>query len=629
MKTEIIEKRTINSKTFRNSDGSFTLQTHAGHIHYLDRNTGKLEDIKNDVIENGNGWEMRKAGYEVELPKTSKGAVRFFVNKFDKDIYSVRQKEIPKFVKQRKFNGQDNIDFTLTKIAGQPIKEVQGVKTDHHQITYPDVADGIDLVLSCGFNSFRKEVVIKEMPEFEGDFLEIEFATNRRFLTKVRGRRFQKDNLHFRNPIVSDARGEIEDIEIEFGWNKLVKRIPREFLEKAVYPVRTDTTESYYTGSGDGYVHNADASWSACRSATDGDSADYTVTFADARARYYTGGSVYQIRRVFWPVDTSGLPDNASISDATWYFYVDKDNSTIPDASVYCVSASQASASSLGTADFDQVGSTSFGSVNIPDGSGLVQHSISLNSSGISNISKTGWSKFALRENKDFNNIAPNTDGTDSNWVNTKTSEYTDTTYDPYLEVDYTIAQSYSVTCTEVLNTTDTLSKNWEAKKTITETFSTADTTAKQAAFAKTLTDTFSLSDAVSSLRANFVTILETINITDTLSKTTNFVKTISEALSLSDALTASKKFFVSITETINLSDTVTKVSIFVKTITETLTLVSSVTIGKFWNKLTKHTSSWTQGTKHTSSWTQGTKHTSSWTQGTKHTSSWTELTKH
>lgn len=66
---EIIEQRTLNSKTFDIGNNQFQGEFHVGHIHYKNKNTGKLEDININVVDKGAFWEMRKADYEVELPK--------------------------------------------------------------------------------------------------------------------------------------------------------------------------------------------------------------------------------------------------------------------------------------------------------------------------------------------------------------------------------------------------------------------------------------------------------------------------------------------------------------------------------------------------------------------------------
>jgi len=461
MKTEILEKRVLNSKTFRDGD-KFILEAHTGHIHYLDKDTGKLEDINTDVVENGQGWEMRKAGYEVELPQTSNGAVKFFANKFNRDIYSGVQKE--RKWQNAKHIGQDNIDFALIKIAGQPIKEVQGIKTDHHQITYPDVIDGVDLVLSCGFNSFRKEIVIKKKLDFEGDYLEIEFATNKRYFRwqkiggilkkvpfKTIGKRIRKGDLHFRPARVWDNNIESQDIEIEFGWNKFIKRIPREFLEKAVYPVKTDTTESYYSGAGeDGQVYNGvenlTTSWYIAHEATTGEAADGDLLICQVGGR---GSGYYYIRRDFLPFDTSALPDDAVISAATLGLYITSADEYDNDAEAYIgiVQTSQNSPTALIADDYDQCGAVDnptqgATAVDITDLTVDQYNTWTLNATGRGWISKTGYTLLGMREGHDITDT-PTIDAGGANDVRARTSEYAGTASDPYLEVTYTVPPPY------------------------------------------------------------------------------------------------------------------------------------------------------------------------------------------
>lgn len=65
---EVEEMRTLDSRTFRNSDGTRTLRAYSGHIHYLDENTGEFEAIDTAIIEGIDGnYEMLKASYQVEL----------------------------------------------------------------------------------------------------------------------------------------------------------------------------------------------------------------------------------------------------------------------------------------------------------------------------------------------------------------------------------------------------------------------------------------------------------------------------------------------------------------------------------------------------------------------------------
>ncbi|KKK82137.1 hypothetical protein LCGC14_2806390, partial [marine sediment metagenome] len=77
------------------------------------------------------------------------------------------------------------------------------------------------------------------------------------------------------------------------------------------------TSSPIYAGSGDGFVRSMDASWSTARNASSGD--DYNVTTTYNTGHSFFSAGVYQVRRALWPFDTSGIPDGATVDDATFY----------------------------------------------------------------------------------------------------------------------------------------------------------------------------------------------------------------------------------------------------------------------------------------------------------------------
>ena len=475
--------RTLNSQIIQNDNGSFTLNAHVGHINYLDKNTGKLEKINTDVLKTPTGWEMKKAGYEVKLPEKNTGLVQFYSNSFDfatSSLYEISQGEIPQlftdisFKKQSlveiaigkekelsQFVGQDNINFALSKINGVPVKEVQGVKTDHNQITYSEVAPDIDFQLSCGYNSFRKEIVIKKKPVFTGDFFEIEFNTNSSFNKKTKAR-FQEKDIHFRNARVWSEKGEGADIEIEFSAGKMIKRIPREFLEKAEYPIRTDTTTSYYSGAGDGGVGEyPGTTWSTIHDAASANAPNYTKTYIshnDYSDGVFTGrwsSSYYIISRGFVPIDTSALDDSAIISASTLNLYKEGAVNAESDAQAYIsvVKTFQANYTQVVAGDFEDCGYGDSGDAgghasdanivkgsnditlsSIVSGSGYI--AFTLNATGRGWISKTGYTPLGFREGHDIEDSPLGTNVVNS--FKASSSEQTDTSQDPYLSVTYT-----------------------------------------------------------------------------------------------------------------------------------------------------------------------------------------------
>lgn len=207
------------------------------------------------------------------------------------------------------------------------------------------------------------------------------------------------------------------------------------------------TVETYYDGTGDGNVRydTSSTTWATATSASTGHYYSYTVNGDALVASYWNSSNQRaQIYRTFIPVNTSGLPDNASISAASLLIYAfgtiaDGDN----DANAYTVvvSASQASPTSLALTDYGSVGSTALSDTkDTTNISTSAYTEYVLNSTGISTISKTDWTKLSIREGHDFNNDAP-TSGTD-NGFSMYTAENTGTSKDPYLSITYTASGS-------------------------------------------------------------------------------------------------------------------------------------------------------------------------------------------
>jgi len=425
---------------------SFQSEFHTGRINYLNKNTGKFESINTDLVETSSGWEMRKAGYEVELPKKSNQAIRFFVD-------------------------EDNIDFTLFKIDNQLLNTVDGVKTEHHRVIYSDVTNGIDLQLSVGFNSFQKGIVIKKKPIFTGDFFEIEFKTNRSFIKKTK-ERFQQGKIYFRKPRATDSRVPSTSIsagiELDFQQGKMIKRIPREFLENAVYPVYTDTHGSDFAGAGDGAVSNedGDTSWATAHDRASGVTANPTDTSRIVAITAQFGGGFFRIDRGFLPIDTSAIPAGDNITAATLNLNVQSSADSDDDGDDYIavVETFQADNTTLGTSDYEDCGydsgnetgarakfePTVEGSDQIDlTGIGTGYKVWTLNSTGLGWVKRsgesstcgsalTGWTCLGVREGHDLidSPIATAT----INFLDIAFSEFANTSSDPYLDVTHSSA---------------------------------------------------------------------------------------------------------------------------------------------------------------------------------------------
>jgi cell fate (sporulation/competence/biofilm development) regulator YmcA (YheA/YmcA/DUF963 family) len=173
---------------------------------------------------------------------------------------------------------------------------------------------------------------------------------------------------------------------------------------------------------------------------------------------------------------------------------------------------------------------------------------------------------------------------------------------------------AYTVTCSETLSLSDTVSKSTHFNKTLTETISMTEAVSKSQGISKTLTETITLSDVVSNAVQKGLVLLETLHLTDALEKTTHFAKTLTETISLTDTLSSAKQFFITLSETLHLTDAISKSTHFAKTLSETIHLTDAIKLGGwFWNYLFKRTSSYDYKTKSTNTCAGGTKTTSSW----------------
>lgn len=178
--------------------------------------------------------------------------------------------------------------------------------------------------------------------------------------------------------------------------------------------------------------------WSAVRDATAGASVGVVPTQASF-IRTAWNGTNYGIKRGFFLFDTSALTSAASISAAVISLAaqgaagINEDTSTI-----HVVSSTPASNTTLVVEDFDQVGSTSFGSLAMASwvATDTTYNAFALDANGIANISKTGVSKFATRNSRDFDNSAP----TGVNDITCYFSGQAGTTTDPKLVITYTVS---------------------------------------------------------------------------------------------------------------------------------------------------------------------------------------------
>ena len=515
MKPEIIQKRNLNAKHFQNPDGSITGEFHIGMIHYIDKQTKLLENVDCQFIPTNYGWEMRKNNYELEIPARANGWFKF-INSFGYESRGKVKTDKPDEVVAIKPLGITNVKGTHIE---KPEWKGKGI------VLYKDAyAPDIDLEVMARNTGFVKEVVINKKPSDLSKDLEFAFEID---IDGFEVKPKKKDYMNLRATKVAEFKGlknkelleaqkKYEDVLERETWNKssvletsdsiileklrktwfrkfnlydsegnqgvikvrlenidgkiiLTKVLDKTFLENAIYPVRTDTTTSYYAGAGDGSVQlgayssqPSQANWDTVHDSAAGDGVSYIQVNSYLSGIKLNGTSNWTIfNRNFYPCDTSGLGAGATISAAVLkLYYQAKDDDYNGDGYDYItvVKTFQASSSELVVADYEDCGYDSGtetggrakylavkGSADIDiTGIGATYNDFTLNAIGRGWINKTGTTMLGLREGHDIEDNFPGDPGETTKYSGfaSYTSEQTDTSKDPYLSVTYTAGAS-------------------------------------------------------------------------------------------------------------------------------------------------------------------------------------------
>lgn len=182
------------------------------------------------------------------------------------------------------------------------------------------------------------------------------------------------------------------------------------------------------------------SSWAAAHDAASGNVAVSDVSTAIIQAQQGPG-QLYDIDRFFCLFDTSGIGDTDTITAATLDLFVTavSDEDDDGDDYISLVDSTPATNTDLITSDYNQVGTTEHG--DKPDLSSVTtsqDNTITLDASGREAISKTGVSKFGVREGHDVldNPIANGTE----NSITIRTADWAGTDSDPTLTVTFTAA---------------------------------------------------------------------------------------------------------------------------------------------------------------------------------------------
>jgi hypothetical protein len=429
---EITQLRTYTAKHFDLSDRNFLAEFHIGHIHFRDGalKNGEFRDIDTTLeLDASTGkWRTTKASYEVEIEPN--GAFTFF--NIDHFL---------RFVPPNTFN-----------VSPKPYQGSTFGKLGKALIWENFLQQGGHMIIEARNNAlariFRFEqkpviniiplgIVISDASNFELDGRIVRPTWSVR--SKKLGLRKTNYTTYIREPRAWNHRGEWVDVEIRFfvdGQGRLLaeKVIPQDFIDRTFSEagawLETDDTSTFFSGAGDGVVGAFSQPDYPPSNATDASyegSTDYLQSNRDS--------GLYDLTRLFFPIDTSSLPDNAIINSATLSLFGFAGIVNVDGDSVCVIRTFQASISSLSTSDWNSVDGAIAATKTFASWSTTGYNDLTLNSSGLGWINKTGFTKLGLRTLRDITSQAP----TGLNWVQMYLSEQTGTSQDPKLVVNYTV----------------------------------------------------------------------------------------------------------------------------------------------------------------------------------------------
>lgn len=223
---------------------------------------------------------------------------------------------------------------------------------------------------------------------------------------------------------------------------------PQEFrwLEYCASP------ETFYSGAGDGSVsYNGDAgagtAWATGHDAVTGSSMrdDEDPAYGPMITIRNDNGLLGGIGRWFSPHNTTSLTLSATLVSAVYSYmaqYFGDYWSTDAKSRLDLVQSTQADPITLALADFDQLGTTlGASSIDLTGLSTETYINFTLNATGLTWISKTGWTLLGSREGHDTDNTSPAQPAGETRYtgIYPYTSEEAGTTSDPKLVVTFSL----------------------------------------------------------------------------------------------------------------------------------------------------------------------------------------------
>lgn len=454
MITELLQARTMTRKVWDLGDGkAHRWECHLGNIHYQDSNR-VLQDIDTTLRTRAGGTFQDKCPYLCELPTLASGDFNFFNTDHDFNVRIVG----------------------ILPVAGQPDTDEWG--KIGKSIIYSDAFGlNIHLIAQVRNQSFAKLIrfdaapldttkdflvafelltppTLVEYKDANGTFVTYDLTRTETLATKVsdtlirftRAAQFsyiRQSHAWDSNPINRRRLPVRFAFYQRLGKSYLVKIIPKEIFQNAVYPIFADDPVTYYAGAGDGMIEKPNqTTWALSHDATSGD-AYPTDTVSDAGCGATPN---FNVMRTFMPTDTSGITDTDTVTAVTINLYATakSDQDDDGDDWINIVGATtQASNTTLASADFNDCGAVANPTewATRIDLGAITTSAYNIwtgNATMVAAVNKTGFTLLGVREGHDCIDSAIQTSAI--NRATFSTSEATGTAQDPYLDVTSSVA---------------------------------------------------------------------------------------------------------------------------------------------------------------------------------------------
>ncbi len=253
---------------------------------------------------------------------------------------------------------------------------------------------------------------------YKNNVLKYEYGICLRYLRLIEGKLFEQWSF-------SENPG--DTIRIEHGFTgakpKLgrfavdadTEEVPYSAFIGAEYPFTVPATLTAYpdasaeTNTFDGNIHNAtqDTSWATLRGVSGTSMVDDNAYCYDSYSSSATSNQWKWISRSELLFDTSPIGSGKYLASAVFSIYGDTYYGANGSSSLVVVSSNPASNTGVSLADFDNFGTTSFGSLAHSSFNATGYNDITLNASGLAAIAVSGITKLGTRGNYDVTGDTP------------------------------------------------------------------------------------------------------------------------------------------------------------------------------------------------------------------------------